>query len=790
MVTYADSFTGSGPLGNIEQGGLAWEVISGSWERLNGRAYSSTSYASNPIAVINTGLSDADITLGVTYQGGDAIYFRVVDANNWWRLRVVRNSTTSTNYVTEYQWKQEYFSDVCGTMYYTGWGSYSNAPSFPLTVECQGASNPSEDYTRSGNPFKTGSTRQVESGTSTTYYYYVKLDKCIAGAVTEVKSYTTNSSINTLRVVARADVLSVYLNSSQQTGATDATHNTATKHGVGKGGPTEHNGSAIDNFTLVTFQPAAPTALSPSNNGTASTATPTISATLASFGSVRVKAEWQIASDAAFTTSLQTFESAYVNSGAVTYKLTEAQKLAQQQWYIRARAVPENGDQPSDWSSTNLFTVAHTPGAVNLKPTGGDGIILAATNRFSWQFADTSETDSQTAYRIIIERNDNAQVLIDTGKVVSANQFHDAALDPGLLNVQLRWRMEVWDEEDKKSALTPYQVFTPSDAPIINIIEPAEATILQSSRPNVAWTFSATGGRTQTSYRIVFTKQGNPTPEYDSGVVGGAATTFRPPIPVIESGNFYVIDVYTTDSINITVSDSITLEATYEAPDPVLFSVDTATYEPSGYVWITWQAEYDPTFLRWKVYRRLVGETTWNVLGEISMQNVTEFKDWLVPSQDTYEYLVVQVVERFGDEVESYLADPTDVYVPAGGYWLIDPVDSGNNSKLHNVTTESYRHNRERAEFNVIGRGRHADIGENAGITGSLTAQLRDGQGSTARDKKRKIETLQAKAVPVYLRNPFGDVLHVSCGDVDVARVPGVGPAEFVDITVPYSEVF
>lgn len=59
----------------------------------------------------------------------------------------------------------------------------------------------------------------------------------------------------------------------------------------------------------------------------------------------------------------------------------------------------------------------------------------------------------------------------------------------------------------------------------------------------------------------------------------------------------------------------------------------------------------------------------------------------------------------------------------------------------------------------------------------------------TARRMRQNIEAMKARRNDVLLRTPFGDTYRVQVGNISVARIPGVGSNEFVDVTVPYLEI-
>lgn len=122
-------------------------------------------------------------------------------------------------------------------------------------------------------------------------------------------------------------------------------------------------------------------------------------------------------------------------------------------------------------------------------------------------------------------------------------------------------------------------------------------------------------------------------------------------------------------------------------------------------------------------------------------------------------------------------------------YWLVHPTDAAQSVCLYHVSADAYSQEHEDNTFNLIGRGRKVDTGETWGITGSLTAQLRDRTGLTARQQKIALEKLRNDKVALTMQTPFGDSWKVFLKDVSISRVGGVGVNEFVDVTVPYLEV-
>lgn len=920
MSILTDAFsradTGAGAGLGTAPSGLVWSQISGSWQLISNRAYTPTAAAANPVATVAS-TANVDVSVSVSPTGGDALYLRVEDANNWYRLRVENNTRTvvtgqhQESYQTgtgQYTWTWNVYSETV----YGQWlrGPYSNTFSSPW---------PGNDTYSNGYPCNVGSSYEVMT---TAYYtadttavitdHKVLFEKCVAGVVTLLATYVVTNPTTSLRAVAFGSDYKVFINgTASPVGViTDSALSTATKHGLGRGGVNTYNsGSALDNFSVTDIvAPPATTVLTPASGSTISTGRPSVGLMLNlpssgqrikgqwqfatdsgfttdvilvtesdsdlraitgtttevltnatrltkdnciwylrgraidEYGSAgpwtssnsitvnipapisptditpvdlqilntdtlvlqgnapapsdgqKVKIEWQFATNAAFSANIKNItepDSALRYSGSSSYIIPNIDHLSQNTWYYRARVIDQYG-QASTYSNTTIFTITHPPGVSECSPSGSVNLIYTAFNLFSWIFNDTSPTDTQTAYQIIIERNDTGVTVSDTGKVVSTVSAATLAIAVGYKDIQLRWKIRVWDTGDVVGIYTPYNLFKVSDTPVVTITSLTDGGTTNSARPIIDWTFTAGGGRTQASYRVTFKKVGQPDFALDSGLVIGQAISFNPIILLIKNGEVYTITVSIVDSSGLTASNTVTVTAVYTPPATVVFTASSIDFAATGHVQINWlNFIYDSGFLRWRIYRRVQGTTTWELIDEIVQNGINEYSDWSVPANQSYEYNVTQVADRFGQEIESLSPIVTTKVVVAGGdYWIIDPIDPNNNCKLSLVKDDGYTDMYEMAEYTIVGRGRHVDYGESIGKSGSLTAQLRDTLSSSARTKKQSIESLKRKRIPVILRTPFGDVYNVSLGEVAVSRIAGTGTSEFCDITVPYLEIF
>lgn len=529
------------------------------------------------------------------------------------------------------------------------------------------------------------------------------------------------------------------------------------------------------------------TATTPADGGTVNKDFPQYIMTVPDNGD-KVRPLWQVASDSAFTTNVKNIVYPFpVQSGSISKESAgPSEELTQGTWYLRARG--ESGLEYTPWSTTRTFTVSHPPAASLTFPVNGQGYIFGTGDvTFQWNFSDTETSDNQTAYQLVLERNDTGAVLLDTGKVTSSVKQHGPYnISVTYKNLILRWKVKLWDSDNVAGAYSAYSTFSLSDAPVVNITAPAQGGTADSGNPAVVWTFTA-AGRTQYSYRVRFYNSVGSL-AYDSGVIVGTALTHTPPNAVIGVGNASVtVDV--VDSMMLTATDTNTFTAVFDEPAQPQFFVDDSVYDSTGYVQVTWtSANRDATFTEYRVYRREVGDTTWTLLytdNDNSASNYT-FNDYSAGSGKSYEYSVVQLAQRAQTPVESQKTTITQADPVSTQYWLIDNDNPDRNILIPNVTDDSFTDEYEQATLKVIGRGNHVDYGTRWGYVGSLSAQLR---GTNARLQRLQLEYLKSLRVEMYLRNPFGDVWRVATGNIQVDRLSGVGTTEMSDITIPYEEV-
>lgn len=542
--------------------------------------------------------------------------------------------------------------------------------------------------------------------------------------------------------------------------------------------------------------PPAPTAVGPTGSEVVNTDIPTLRATVAANSSYnwagRVKAQWQLAQDFGFGTGLRTIDEPvadFRSQGATTEIVPISQQLFQGTWYIRAREVDELGSYGA-YSAIGSFLVSHPPNAINLNPTNDQTLQYGANGAvtFTWTFSDTSPTDFQTAYQIVIELNSDGSEILNTGKITGADNSATLIIPLAYKDVQLRWKIRLYDSDDKVGNYTATQLFRAGDPPVVTITAPV--TTATTPNPTVTWTF-VTGNpqRTQKSFQITFTKLG--TVVYDSGVIQQNVLTYTPTSQIYTNGDTGTVTITVTDTANLQSSATATFTVTYSGPAAPSFTPDATTYPTLGYTTVTWTRSPDSAFTNWRLYRRIVGTIPWTNIFEtpVAGTGTGSYQDWTAASGVAYEYAMVQEAQRFGVPVESVYNPSSSTSGTSTEYFLIHPTDNSQNFHLYHVTSDQFTEEFETTSFVLLDRGRKTDYGQRLGYTGQLTAGLYDQTGNTARSQRLALQALKNLMTFMYLRNPFGDVWAVETADIQITRMGGVGPNEFSTVNIPYQEV-
>lgn len=564
------------------------------------------------------------------------------------------------------------------------------------------------------------------------------------------------------------------------------------------------------------YAPVAPTNVKPSSGSLSVTNIPPLSSSLdldVDYPQARIKVIWQVATNSGFTLNLRTVtqsdtafqyvQGTYSGNAITTVSsvIPNTSALFSGTWYVRAAYVSELGQQGA-WSAAQSFTVSHPPSAIGVTPSGSQyslyvGAGSTSSVDFDWTFSDPSPGDAQTAYRVIIEDADTGASILNTGKVTSTVTAATLNIPSSAKDVKLRWKVDVWDIDDVQSTVpSAYQLFYVGSPPTVNVTAPVEASTISTPVPSIAYTPTMLGARTMKAHRIVVVDESSSVVMFDSNWVTVSASgpfTYQLPSGILLNSEQYRVWVYVRDSANLEGSDSNLFNTSWTAPAAPTFSVITTFYDSLGYVKLSWtNATIDLDFTGYRIYRRLydaVGPVygPWVLLGEnTTAVSSYEFHDWLATSGTSYQYAVVQAADRFGAIVESAY-NPTAATVTTDKYWLIHPLDELKTISLH-VSKDDFNEEYEQENFHVLGRGRHVDYGDRLGYDGTMSLQLRDST-VTARAQRLSLQALKAEQIPVYMRNPFGDIWLITLGDISFSRVAGMARHEALNVDFSYTEV-
>jgi hypothetical protein len=283
-----------------------------------------------------------------------------------------------------------------------------------------------------------------------------------------------------------------------------------------------------------------------------------------------------------------------------------------------------------------------------------------------------------------------------------------------------------------------------------------------------------------------------------SNWIQGNASSYTFPANVLSNNSYYLIRVDVMDTAGMLGEDSSLVLTQWTAPTDGVSSVTTDDYGAT----ISWtNSGIDVTFISWRVYRRYMvtastdldsdnTRNTWVLIYETdAVQSNYSYKDYLAPNNKATDYVVVQVADRFGSVVESPLSSFSTVTITSDRYYFIPTVPVGTIAAYQagNVTDDSYMDEVESETLHVIGRGRQVQVGDDLGVTGTLTIQLR---GSNTRLDREFLQRLAStKNLGTWMKNPFGDVRLVKFGNIQVKPLAGTGTTEMSDLTIPYTEV-
>ncbi len=258
-------------------------------------------------------------------------------------------------------------------------------------------------------------------------------------------------------------------------------------------------------------------------------------------------------------------------------------------------------------------------------------------------------------------------------------------------------------------------------------------------------------------------------------------------------------DLLYLDQVSL-VQEQVEADTDWIAPD----LGDGSLTQDEFRVTISWtDANLDPEFVAWRVYRRYMEvadaaidfnatASTWVLIHQTTDNGAAlSYEDFNMPLNRTVDYVVVQMVDRFGSLIESDITSYQTITTTGDRYFFVPetPIGAVASFEASSVNADNFLREVEQEKIHIIDRGRQVQVGDDLGYDGALTVRLRS--VLTSRRDREFFEYLSTQDAPnTYLKSPFGDVLLVKIGQISTVRIPGVGTTDMVDLTIPYSQVF
>lgn len=531
-------------------------------------------------------------------------------------------------------------------------------------------------------------------------------------------------------------------------------------------------------------------------------------------GGRKVGVTWQFANDSGFTTGVvqwtNTADGAFtvpdggevvisydaqptgdVEAGLNGRRVSSAdpsQYITQGARYARVRATDAYG-QSGAWSAPVAFQVLHRPVVADSTPKNGQAFDQYA-GPVRWKFADPWVDDQQGAYSVAVIDPTTGSALYESPYVRSTQQAATIVVPDTFQQKVLRLIIRVFDAEEM-DALTPYETtFKLALSPVVTLPFPAIDEQIVSGQPEISWSSTFSGGSTQQQYRIQYLRADTGVMVYDSGVITSSSTSHIPPQAILRNLTGYQLVLTVGDTAGLATTVRRNFSTNFLLPGQVTGFADAVDYVNGGYVTVYFpSAVPDPYFFEWRIYRRRVGSQDWIYAGAVQDPAVTTFRDWLASGSGDWEYSITQAATRFGSMVESeHDPGPSVVTLYSDSYWLIMPGEEESSVRLRHVTGDKLDDEEEVNEYVVVGSGRRQNVGTTLGIKGSLSVSVRHSSNS-ASEQLAQVRRIAQDGRAVLLRDPYGNVTRVKIGSRSFTRLEGVGPNEFGDLEIPYTEV-
>lgn len=205
-------------------------------------------------------------------------------------------------------------------------------------------------------------------------------------------------------------------------------------------------------------------------------------------------------------------------------------------------------------------------------------------------------------------------------------------------------------------------------------------------------------------------------------------------------------------------SASASITTFWVPPDPLTGLSGTAV-EDDSYIQLNWDISTldDVDFDYYKIYRRVLGETDWELLDTVYSKVSTEYLDAKAGNGNDYEYQVYQ----FKNGLASSLGDTITAGLSSDVWWVVgneNPTDRANSFELP-VSEETHTRPIQQEVFEpIVNTRKKVARGNVLGFEGTLKLRWLSSERAVA---KQRLNFLATNSGPHTLKSPFGDVWRV-----------------------------
>lgn len=447
-------------------------------------------------------------------------------------------------------------------------------------------------------------------------------------------------------------------------------------------------------------------------------------------------------------------------------------------YYWQARYIKSTGPT-GNYSALLPFVINSDPNAPSdMTPAAGAVVADSTTPTYSSTFSDSDKTsrgDAPTMYEVEVYRNSDStlchSLLKDASLIGGTNtvKSNDAgilvttgAASPMAYETEYKYRSRYRDSMGAAGVWSSYVVIKPSQSPTATITSPSHLGTVTSPAFNITWSQSSPGSKGQNSYQLKVVRVADAVTLLDTGRVFTSATSFAFPTGYLVNSTSYDVYLKTWDTDSLeSAYDVNRFTTSWTAPDPIVdfLGADEPSISAAVLTWVPSNLA-SSDFRKYTIYRKLVSESSWTKLVDITNQQTSEYNDYLAANTVSYDYKITQFKIVPGDvDLESGDSDIPTVTLDSDSWVVIGADRSESHIFELPVMSAPFAEPVQQEIFEPLGTSRKVIIrGKELGAEGTMQVRWKDSERDVA---KAQVNYIKTTAGPHVLKSPFGDIWFV-----------------------------